>query len=58
MKKFVKVPLKEYIQLVNDQNELEALDQNGVDNWGWYGDALKDLEEFTESEIGYDIIEE
>jgi hypothetical protein len=41
--------LKEtYDELVKDQAILDALYASGVDNWEWYDDAMKSLEEDTD----------
>jgi hypothetical protein len=32
---------REYKLLKIFQLKLEALEQNGVDNWDWYGDAME-----------------
>lgn len=30
-------------QLIEDQAKLDALEQAGVDNWEWYGEAMRTL---------------
>ena len=50
-----KVTRKELIEIefaFRSEDELNALDCGGVDNWGYYGDALTDYfdEEYWESE--------
>jgi len=35
---------KEYEKLKRDQEKLEALEAGGVDNWEFYGEALKEWE--------------
>ena len=36
----VLIDKKEYDDLLNDQLMLQALEDSGVDNWGWYGEAM------------------
>ena len=64
MEKFVKVPLKRYIELENDSNQLNYLESCGVDNWDpgisvseWEEETGNSME-FTEDDIHYKIIEE
>ncbi len=35
---------EEYDQLKDDALKLLALQQSGVDNWDWYGDAMEQYE--------------
>ena len=56
MKKFVKVPIKEYIELKQSESDLCALEGAGVDNWTWYEEI--EFEEYTEDDIILPIIEE
>lgn len=65
MKKFVKVPIEEYIMLVNSDTELNYLEQAGVDNWdpGYSREEYminNEIDEFeiTEEDITLEIIEE
>lgn len=32
-----------YKRLMEDQDKLNALEQAGVDNWEWYGEAMRSL---------------
>lgn len=32
-----------YKRLIEDQDKLNALEQAGVDNWEWYGEAMRTL---------------
>jgi len=64
MAKFVKVPIKRYVQLERNENELLYLQSCGVDNWD-PGISVKEYEEetgnsmeFTEDDIAYEIVEE
>lgn len=64
MERFVKVPIKRYVELENSENELMYLNDCGVDNWD-PGISVSEWEEtsgntmkFTEEEIQYEIIEE
>lgn len=36
----VTIPRKEYDELVDAKLHLDALLENGVDNWQWYDDAM------------------
>jgi hypothetical protein len=38
----VTIPKSEYDQLRRDSIALECLEGSGVDNWDWYGDAMKE----------------
>jgi hypothetical protein len=33
-----------YERLIEDQDKLNALEQAGVDNWEWYGEAMRTLD--------------
>lgn len=64
VKKYVKVPIKTYIELENNANRLLFLESCGVDNWD-PGMSISEYEEmnecslnFKESDISYEIIEE
>lgn len=64
MEKFVRVPIKRYIELENSENELLYLNNCGVDNWD-PGISVSEWEEetgnsikFNEDDIHYKIIEE
>lgn len=35
----------EYERLKRDSLKLQALEEGGVDNWDWYGDAIERYEE-------------
>ena len=37
----VTIPLKEYEYLKARDEELSLLEAGGVDNWEWYGEALR-----------------
>ena len=56
MKKFVKVPIKKYIELKQAESDLYALEGAGVDNWCGYDEM--EFEEYTEDDIILHIIEE
>lgn len=56
MGKFVKVPIKRYIELEDAENQLLGLEGAGVDNWDGYGEA--EFTKFTEEDITLPIIEE
>jgi len=57
MKKFVKVPLKEYLELLTDSAELSELEQWGVDNWPGYEEcsSREDLQ-YEEADVKHKII--
>lgn len=64
MKEFVKIPLKRYIELENDSNQLNYLESCGVDNWD-PGISISEYEEesgssmeFKKEDVIYEIIEE
>lgn len=44
MKKYI-ISEKELTSLIKDSWKLNALENGGVDNWEWYGDALEDYDE-------------
>lgn len=56
MEKFVKVPIKRYLELENSESQLLELEGAGVDNWPGYEEC--EFEEFTEEMITLPIIEE
>ena len=58
MKKFVKVPIEKYINLVNSRSKLIALEGGGVDNWSGYDDSMDYYDEIAEGDISLPIIEE
>ena len=58
MKKFVKVPIERYINLVNSKSKLIALEIGGVDNWSGYDDSMDYYNEIAEEDISLPIIEE
>lgn len=39
----VTIPKDEYDSLLKDSAKLRALEDAGVDNWEWYGDAMATL---------------
>lgn len=41
----IAIPRTEYAELVAAQRKLNALEEAGVDNWEWYGEAMKTLVE-------------
>ncbi len=41
---------EEYKKLRKASLKLQALEQNGVDNWDWYGSAMDTYQEFLEAE--------
>ena len=45
----VTIPKTEYDQLIEDQLILQALYVGGVDNWEWYDESLKALQEDEDS---------
>ena len=54
MKKYRLVEEKELIILLESFNKLQALENGGVDNWGWYGASLRDYLEAWVAEFGND----
>ena len=43
MEETITITRKEYNQLLEDSNKLRCLENNGVDNWTWYGEAMKEF---------------
>ena len=43
--KYYKVPEDEMRELVYDSMKLAALENGGIDNWGYYGDSIDAFEE-------------
>ena len=41
----ITIPFKEYMALKLAELELECLDEGGVDNWDWHGDAMAHVRE-------------
>lgn len=41
----IRVPLSRYIELLESEQKLDALDACGVDNWEGYGEAMRMLED-------------
>ena len=46
----VTISQREYDQLVRDSYKLAALEAGGVDNWEWYDESLKLIDEWNEEE--------
>lgn len=40
----VQISKAEYTRLLSRDEKLSALEEYGVDNWGWYGEAISSLE--------------
>lgn len=38
----ITVSKEEYKQLQSDSLKLQCLDEGGVDNWEWYGEAMRE----------------
>lgn len=51
---YVKIPQKRYLELVEAELRLNALDSSGVDNWTWYDESIHNYLEFLQTE-GYPI---
>lgn len=47
MKKYI-LNEEELLVLVRAYEELNTLEENGVDNWEWYGEALEDFNEYDD----------
>jgi hypothetical protein len=45
----VTISKTEYDQLIEDQLILQALYAGGVDNWDWYDESLRNLQEDEDS---------
>ena len=67
--KAVIIPKNVLVSLLRDSDKLHRLECGGVDNWEWYGEALKKEKDLSYDEIqdmsdndlldfyGYEIIE-
>lgn len=42
-KAFVRITTEQYAELLRESRKLRALENAGVDNWEWYGDAMSEL---------------
>ena len=50
MNEFYSIRRDDLIRLLADHYELNALNNAGVDNWNWYGEAIQsDLEKWKET---------
>lgn len=63
MNEFYSIRRDDLIRLLADHYELNALNNGGVDNWNWYGEAIQsDLAEWKETfkkeELTYEQIAE
>lgn len=47
---FITISMSEYERLKRDHYKLQALEQQGVDNWDGYGDAMDVFESWEENE--------
>ena len=47
----ITLSLNEYLELVEADQKLSALEAYGVDNWEWYDEAMKSLEEDLDEEV-------
>ena len=45
-------------ELLHDSLKLSALESGGVDNWGWYGEALCDYLENNDSNGFYELADQ
>jgi len=43
MEETITITRKEYNQLLEDSDKLRCLENSGVDNWEWYGEAMKEF---------------
>ena len=50
--KTVEITEKRYLELVEAELELQALNSGGVDNWSWHGESQHDYLKFLREE-GY-----
>lgn len=48
MEDTITISKKEYDSLVEDSDKLRCLENAGVDNWEWYGEAMKEF--YSENE--------
>ena len=42
IEEMIGIPKKEYAQLLDDSRKLNALENGGVDNWSFYGEAMSE----------------
>lgn len=49
---YFKISKDELFTLLKNNHMLKALQQAGVDNWIWYGDALNDYLSFYKNDLG------
>lgn len=47
----IEIELSEYKNLLKDSAKLGMLDEAGVDNWEWYGDALNPEDQKSYSDL-------
>lgn len=48
---FVTIPKVEYARLLLAADKLEALEVSGVDNWGWYGEAMRSMNKGEDTDL-------
>jgi hypothetical protein len=53
----VTISLVEYEQLKDDALKLAALQEAGVDNWSWYGDAMDQYRAWKEEANDKDVVD-
>lgn len=46
----ITIPREEYEALLDDQLKLMALEDAGVDNWGYYGEAMEQYRQWRDSD--------
>lgn len=57
-KSFYKVPAKLCAEFIKDSAILQALNNGGVDNWDWHGDAMDEVDEIqSQMAEGYGVVE-
>lgn len=50
----VMIEKEKLLELMVDSLKLQALEEGGVDNWDWYGEAI---EQFLDNEDAFDFYE-
>jgi hypothetical protein len=45
VEELIEITQKEYKSLLKSKDELQALEDGGVDNWSWYGESLEAFRE-------------
>lgn len=55
--KYIKITVEDLANLLRDSIILNALNNGGVDNWGWYGECFSEDIENALDEDNEDLVE-